>query len=100
MSDRKETDFEHVLYLVASARDCLDEPLVYGPFRMIEGVSRFLEHAGGDEFLARAKETIDREKYNVMGGREQFAAWLDELLREFAAEAKRRNLEGGERAGA
>ena len=29
--------FEHVLYLVASARDCLDEPLIYGPFRMIEG---------------------------------------------------------------
>jgi hypothetical protein len=92
VSDRGQADFEHVLYLVASARDCLDEPLIYGPFRMIEGVSRFIDSVGDDRFLARAKETIDREKYNVMGGREQFAAWLDDLLREFAAEAKRRNM--------
>jgi hypothetical protein len=27
-----------------------------------------------------------------MGGREEFAAWLDDLLRDFAAEAKRRNV--------
>ena len=94
MSDRRQADFEHALYLVASARDCLDEPLIYGPFRMVEGVSRFIESVGDDDFLARAKETIDQEKYNVMGGREQFAAWLDDLLREFAAEAKRRNVGG------
>jgi len=36
-------------------------------------------------------ELIDREKYEVMGDRERFAAWLDELLKQFAAEAKRRN---------
>lgn len=90
--DRARADFELALYLVASARDCLDEPLIYGPFRMIEGVSKLLATVGGDEFLARARDTIDREKYNVMGGRDEFAAWLDDLLREFAAEAKRRNL--------
>jgi Family of unknown function (DUF6092) len=93
MTDRAQADFEHVLYLVASARDCLDEPLIYGPFRMIEGVSRFLASVGDDEFLERAKEAIDREKYNVMGERERFASWLDDLLGEFAAEAKRRNIE-------
>jgi hypothetical protein len=87
------TDFELALYLVASARDCLDEPLLYGPFRMVEGVSKLLARTDSDEFLARAKETIDSEKYKVMGERERFAAWLDELLRDFAAEAKRRNLD-------
>jgi hypothetical protein len=87
-----EAEFELALYLVAAARDCLDEPHIYGPFRMIEGVSRLLAHVDHDEFLTRARETIDREKVNVMGGREQFAAWLDELLRGFAAEAKRRNV--------
>lgn len=92
----RPSEFELALYLVASARDCLDEPLIYGPFRMIEGVSRMLDGAD-DEFLARAKETIDREKYGVMARREEFAAWLDELLREFAAEAKRRNLAGARR---
>lgn len=92
LSDRGPTDFELALYLVASARDCLDEPLVYGPLRMIEGVSRLLARDEEDQFLARAKETIDREKFKSMGNRDEFAAWLDEILREFAAEAKRRNL--------
>lgn len=50
-----EALFEHALYLVASARDCLDEPLVYGPFRMVEGVSRLIERIPEDEFLNAAK---------------------------------------------
>ena len=87
--------FEHALYLVASARDCLDEPLIYGPFRMIEGVSRLVEAFPDDEFLRGQKQAIDREKYEVMGDRERFAAWLDEILRQFAAESKRRNLLAG-----
>lgn len=93
VSSREDSVFELVLYLVASARDCLDEPLIYGPFRMIEGVSRMIERLGEeDEFLLASKETIDREKYKVMAAREAFADWLDELLRRFSAEAKRRNL--------
>jgi len=83
--------FVSALYLVASARDCLDEPLIYGPFRMIEGVSRMLESSGGDRFLSEMKAAIDREKYNVMADRGSFARWLDDLLRDFAAEARRRN---------
>jgi hypothetical protein len=88
---KDERLFEHVLYLVASARDCLDEPLIYGPFRMIEGVSRLIDAFPEDSFLDEAKGLIDREKYEVMGDRDRFSAWLDELLRQFAAEAKRRN---------
>jgi hypothetical protein len=85
--------FEHAVYLVASARDCLDEPLIYGPFRMIEGVSRLIDAFPEDEFLARQKEMIDREKYEVMADRDRFASWLDEILRQFAAESKRRNMD-------
>jgi hypothetical protein len=84
--------FEHVLYLVASSRDCLDEPLIYGPLRMIEGAQRLIEAFPDDEFLARQREVMEREKYQVMNDRDAFAAWLDELLRQFAAESKRRNL--------
>ena len=87
--------FDHVLYLVASARDCLDEPLIYGPLRLVEGVSRLIEALPDDEFLQEQKRVIDGEKWQVMGDRDQFAAWLDELLRQFAAEAKRRNLGTG-----
>ena len=85
------TPFETALYLVASARDCLDEPLIYGPFRMIEGVSRMLEGQASDGFLTEMKAAIDREKYSVMADRASFARWLDDLLRDFAAEAGRRN---------
>jgi hypothetical protein len=85
--------FEHVVYLVASARDCLDEPLIYGPLRLVEGVSRVIEALPEDEFLQEQKRVIDSEKWEVMGDRDRFAAWLDELLRQFAAETKRRNLE-------
>ncbi len=88
--------FDHVTYLVASARDCLDEPLIYGPLRLVEGVSRLIEALPDDDFLQQQKRVIDAEKWEVMGDRELFATWLDELLRVFAAEAKRRNLGGGD----
>jgi hypothetical protein len=85
--------FEPLVYLVASARDCLDGPIVYAALRMIEAVSRLIEAAAPeDQFLGRARDEIEREKDGVMADREQFVAWLDSLLAEFAAEAKRRNL--------
>lgn len=90
--------FPIVLYLVASARDCLEEPLIYGPFRIIEGVSRLVEAAGridglpNDDFLLELKQSIDAQKYTVMADRAEFARWLGELLARCAAESKRRNL--------
>jgi hypothetical protein len=88
--------FDPTVYLVASARDCLDGPILYASLRMIESVSRLVEamDAAGlpqDDFLAAAKRQIDDEKDNVMADRERFLAWLDRLLADFAAEAKRRN---------
>jgi hypothetical protein len=88
--------FDPTVYLVASARDCLDGPILYAALRMIESVSRLVEamDAAGlpqDDFLAAAKRQIDDEKDNVMADRERFVAWLDRLLADFAAEAKRRN---------
>jgi len=41
------------------------------------------------------RSVIDSEKWQVMGDRDVFAKWLDELLRQFAAEVKRRNLGAG-----
>ena len=89
--------FGPATYLVASARDCLDGPIAYAALRMVETVSRLVEASAelpgaGDPFLERAREQIEAEKHSVMADREQFVAWLDRLLMEFAAEAKRRNL--------
>lgn len=93
--------FDPMVYLVASARDCLDGPIVYAALRMIEAVSRTVEAAAEtpnavpDPFLTEAKRRIDSEKDNVMADRERFVAWLDSLLIDFANEAKRRNLARG-----
>lgn len=92
--------FDPLVYLVASARDCLDGPILYAALRMIESVSRLVEamdEAGlpRDDFLTAAKRQIDEEKDNVMADREHFVAWLDRLLADVAAEAKRRNTTHG-----
>jgi hypothetical protein len=81
-------------YLVASARDCLEAPPVYGAFRLLEGVSRLadLPAAEGDPFIAELKRSVDANKELVMRDRSAFVAWLDELLEVVASEVKRRNL--------
>jgi len=93
--------FDPLVYLVASARDCLDGPILYAALRMVEAVSRLVEAAGDvpgladDAFLADAKRRIDEEKDTVMADRDRFVAWLDGLLFDFASEARRRNIAGG-----
>jgi hypothetical protein len=84
--------FEHVLYLVASARDCLDEPVLYAPQRMLEAISRLVESFPDDQFLRDAKVQIDGNKAGFIDDPEGFKRWLDDLLRHFAAETKRRTL--------
>jgi hypothetical protein len=89
--------FDTALYFVSSARDGLDEPVPVCCFRMVEGISRFVEAwsemtGETDPFLAEAKREIDARKLDVAADREAFAAWLDELLGRFATELKRRAL--------
>ena len=91
MSDRGQADFELAVYLVAAARDSLEGPVIYASLQMIEAVSRLVASVEPqDEFLVRAKNSIDQEKHKVMGQREEFVAWVDNLLSDFATEAKRR----------
>jgi hypothetical protein len=90
--------FEHVLYLVSCARLSLDEPPIYGSFRLVEAVVRLLEAAPGlglavDETLAAARDSVEREKLRMIDDHAGYRAWLDGLLRELSAEAARRNLE-------
>ena len=89
--------FDLATYLVASARDCVDEPLIYGPLRMLVGVSRIIQVGEGDDrlrdgFLLNAQSKISNHVLNVMSDREKFKRALDELLLEFANELKRRTV--------
>jgi hypothetical protein len=85
--------FRLATFLVTAARDVVDEPAIYGPFRMIDAVDRLMADAFDDDFLRAIQPEIQREKLKVMTDRDAFVAWLDELAAKFAVEAKRRNLE-------
>ena len=100
MKDTRPDDhlFELVLYLITCALLTLDEPVIYGSFRLLEGADRLIEAAGRipgldvDDFLRDRREIIEREKLRMINDREGYRAWLAGLAAEFASEAVRRNL--------
>jgi hypothetical protein len=85
--------FRLATFLVTAARDVVDEPAIYGPFRMVDAVDRLMAGTFEDDFLTAVKPELEREKQKVMSDRDAFVAWLDDLAGRFAAEAKRRNLQ-------
>jgi hypothetical protein len=90
---RDDAAFRLATFLVTAARDVVDEPAIYGPFRMIDAVDRLMAGTFEDDFLSAVKPELEREKQKVMSDREAFVAWLDDLAARFAGETKRRNLE-------
>lgn len=89
--------FEYVLYLASCARLSLDEPPIYGSFRLIEGASRLIDAAPRwglevDDSLARARASIEEHKLQMIDEQDAYRDWLGDLLGELAAEATERNL--------
>jgi hypothetical protein len=89
--------FELVAYLVSCARLSLDEPQIYGSFRLVEAVVRLVEAAPAmgvavDEEVIAVRDSVNREKLRMIEDHEGYRGWLDELLAKVAAEAARRNL--------
>lgn len=89
--------FDLATYLVASARDCVDEPLIYGPLRLLEGVNRLIQMGEEDsrfhdDFLSRMGGGVSKDILKVMSDRDEFRKALDGLLLEFAEELKRRTV--------
>jgi hypothetical protein len=83
--------------LLTSARGCMDEPKVYGPLRLIEALSALTnifdyDIIEKDEFLLNAKNEIDNKLVPaVMQSEEDFTKMLDDLIRRFTIELKKRN---------
>ncbi len=92
----EEFIFGLAAYLLTSARGCVDEPKMYGPLRLVDAISRLAtisEHArclGRDEFLQEAKRKIDTNKQLVMESEEEFTKFLDQMIKEFTSELKKR----------
>lgn len=91
--------FELVLYLVSCARLALDEPPIYGSFRLLEGASRLIETAPEawglevDEVLLQSRKTIKDEKLKMIEDHDGYRDMIDRLVRNLSGEAVRRNLE-------
>jgi len=89
--------FGLTVYLLTSARGCMEEPKVYGPLRLIEALSALTaiydyDVIEKDEFLLTAKNEIDTKLVPaVMQSEEEFTKMLDDLIRRFTIELKRRN---------
>jgi len=82
-------------YFVSSARDCLDEPPIYGPLRLLVGISKIIELSKQypvlrDVFLETIERKIKQVVLKVMRDRVEFKKALDDLLIEFAKEMKKR----------
>ena len=81
-------------FMITSARGLLDEPQMYGPFRLIDGASKLCAIMENrvevdNELLARIKGKIDEGKFNVMTDLSSFTSMLDEVVLDFTKKLKK-----------
>jgi hypothetical protein len=92
--------YELLAFLVSSAYLCINEPKLYGTFRLIDGASRLIELSleGGqledDRFLRRFKESLDERKLLLMTDEKAYFGFLEDATRQMAKEMKRRAVPG------
>lgn len=92
--------FDVSVYLMACARDCLDEPPLFGPRRMVEAAARLTAAGSDDPGLRRLSEQIEERRGALLGmDRDAFAVWLDDVVSDLAGETLRRELAGSANGG-
>jgi len=73
-----------VCYMSSAARGLLDEPLLYGPMRLIESIISLIEiieeEGIADSELLRIKKVINQEKYGVRNNLIQLRNFLEILV--------------------
>lgn len=70
-------------YLITSARGCVDEPLLYGPLRLLDAYSMLLgmqKREETDEFYFELDKQIEAFRNKCMGNEKQFVEGLDKAL--------------------
>ncbi|MHB1394159.1 MAG: DUF6092 family protein [Clostridia bacterium] len=70
-------------YLITSAKGCVDEPPLYGPFRLLEVFSMLLgilNREETDKFYFELDKQIQGFKNKCMGDEKQFVEGLDQAL--------------------
>ena len=85
---------ELTAFLASSARGVVDEPPLYGSFRLIDAIQRSIraiKNASGhrlDKFFDEISEFIEKNKYKVMNDRKGYVAFIDELVVKVTKKAK------------
>lgn len=76
--------FELVSYMTVSARNLLEEPARYGPFRLVDSASRLIDilksQGLASERLEGLQAKIEGGKYSAMGPEEEYKAFLEGLV--------------------
>ncbi len=92
-----EEDLYKVLsFLVSSAYLCINEPRLYGTFRLIDAACRLIGFSlergqlEDDQFLREFKEDADKRKLLMMTDEEAYFEFLEDATRKMAKEMKRR----------
>ena len=80
--------FRLLAFLITSARGCVDEPVLYGPLRLVDAAARLIDimekEGKANEDILKLKELIEKKKDLVMYDEEGFIEFLDELSKELA----------------
>ena len=88
--------YEILAFLVSSAHILVNEPHLYGTFRLIDGASRLLGFAlesgqlEDEEFLRRLKEDVDQRKFLLMTDEDTYFQLLEDSTRAMAREMKQK----------
>ena len=80
--------FELTGYMLTSARGLIEEPQLYGPFRLLDGVTRLCgilekEDSGYGDFFSELKAKIDEKKFTVMTDEDAFIGMMDDVVLSF-----------------
>jgi hypothetical protein len=76
--------FELISYMTVSARNLIEEPARYGPFRLVDSASRLIDilksQGLASERLDGLQAKIEGGKYSAMGPEEEYKAFLEGLV--------------------
>jgi len=76
--------FELICYMVTSARNLIPENKLYGPFRLVDAVSRLIDVLQKLDLESPRLEAIQKQieegKYMVMESDEKFSDFLENLV--------------------
>jgi len=72
-------------YIATSARGCIDEPKIYGPFRLVETISKLFwllksNNLIANDKLSRIIDKIDEKKYVCVKDEKKFISLIDKVI--------------------